>query len=259
MNIRIVVASHKDYWMPEDSQFLPMQVGANGKALIHENWQRDDTGDNISVKNGTFCELTGLYWAWKNLDADYVGLMHYRRYLAGRFSLGNRKKRLATQEQIQRKLEHVDVLLPKKRRYYIETGYMQYTHAHHEIDLLETKSILQERYPEYLPAWESTMASTSGHRFNLFVMERTLLNRYCEWLFDVLFELEKRLDITDYTGTSYRVFGLISERLLDIWLETNRISYTELPVVHLESQHWPRKALMFLRRKFCHKETAGIV
>ena len=78
MNIKILVAAHKQYWMPEDSVYLPLHVGAEGKADL--GYTKDNMGDNISAKNPNFCELTGLYWAWKNLEADYVGLVHYRRY-----------------------------------------------------------------------------------------------------------------------------------------------------------------------------------
>ena len=41
----------------------------------------DNTGENISEKNSMYCELTAQYWAWKNLNADYYGFFHYRRYL----------------------------------------------------------------------------------------------------------------------------------------------------------------------------------
>ena len=84
-------------------------------------------------------------------------------------------------------------------------------------------------------------------------MRRDLLNSYCEWLFAVLFELENRLDISDYSTNDRRVFGFVSERLLDVWLETNHVNCTELPVVNLESQHWPKKILSFLKRKFIGK------
>ena len=82
MSIKIIVAAHKKYWMPTDPVYLPVHVGAEGKAPI--GYMPDNTGDNISSKNPHFCELTGLYWAWKNLDADYLGLVHYRRYFTRR-------------------------------------------------------------------------------------------------------------------------------------------------------------------------------
>ena len=142
------------------------------------------------------------------------------------------------------------MILPKKRNYYIETGYSQYVHAHHEEDLLATRDILAERYPAYVAAFDRTLARTKGHRFNMFIMRRELLDRYCSWLFDVLFELEGRLDFSAYSDYDKRVFGFVSERLLDVWIETNGIAYRELPVLHMESQHWLKKGSAFLRRKF---------
>lgn len=82
MKIVMIVAAHKAYRMPEDPMYLPLHVGKAGKSL-ELGFQGDDTGDNISEKNPEYCELTGLYWAWKNLDADYIGLSHYRRYFRG--------------------------------------------------------------------------------------------------------------------------------------------------------------------------------
>lgn len=77
-DIKIIVASHKKYNMPENDMYLPLQVGSRGKEDL--GYARDDVGENISSKNQHFCELTGLYWAWKNLENDYIGLVHYRRY-----------------------------------------------------------------------------------------------------------------------------------------------------------------------------------
>ena len=92
MNIKILVAAHKQYWMPEDSVYLPLHVGAEGKPDL--GYTKDNTGENISAKNPNFCELTGLYWAWKNLEADYVGLVHYRRYLPVRKCGISKRKRI---------------------------------------------------------------------------------------------------------------------------------------------------------------------
>ena len=83
--VKIIVATHKKYEMPQDAMYLPLHVGAEGKTDQNGNpldlgYQKDNTGENISNKNAAYCELTGLYWAWKNLDTDYTGLAHYRRH-----------------------------------------------------------------------------------------------------------------------------------------------------------------------------------
>ena len=227
--------------MPEDACYLPLQVGAAGKDGF--GFRRDDEGENISARNANWCELTGLYWAWKNLKADAVGLVHYRRHFKGRDGI-------VTGAEIAALLEKTDVILPRKRNYFIETTRSQYVHAHHAEDLDVTQQILEERHPEYVRAFDAAMASTKGHRFNMFVMKRPQFDAYCAWLFDILFELERRLDISSYSPYDARVFGFVAERLLDVWLETNGICFSELPVLHLESQHWPRKVANFLRRKF---------
>lgn len=232
----ILVATHKPYRMPKEAEYLPVQVGSAGKPDL--GYQRDDTGENISSRNANFCELTGLYWAWKNLSCQYCGLVHYRRILKVEVS------------EIRRLLHEVDVLVPAPRRYFIETNYSQYVHAHHAQDLDVTREILSERHADYLAAYDVCMRRTYGHRFNMFVMRKDLMDDYCEWLFDVLFELERRLDISSYDPYSARVFGFVSERLLDVWLTTRGVAFRELPVANLESQNWPMKVIRFLKRKF---------
>ena len=233
---KIVIATHKSFNPPNDDICLPLHVGAIGKAKL--GFTTDDTGDNISAKNESFCELTGLYWAWKNLDADAIGLCHYRRFFK------------ASARRIAAMLETTDCILPKPRNYFIESTYSQYAHAHHAVDLDTTRDIIAERHPDCLAAFDATMKSTKGHRFNMLVMKRPLLDRYCAWLFDILFELEKRLDISAYSEYDRRVFGFVGERLLDVWIRANGIRCAELPVLHTESQHWPKKIFNFLRRKF---------
>ena len=249
MNIKIIVATHKAYWMPEDDIYLPVHVGAEGKD-IDLGFIKDNTGDNISAKNANFCELTGLYWAWKNLDADYIGLAHYRRHFSNGKLFSDKKARVISGEELEKKLSRCDILLPKPRNYWIETNYSQYAHAHHAIDLDTTREILAEKYPEYIQVWDSSMKQTVGHRFNMFIMKHDKLDAYCTWLFDILFELERRLDISAYSKNDARVFGFVSERLLDIWVETNGLSYEELPYVFMEKQNWFQKGSNFLKRKF---------
>ena len=251
MSIRIIVATNKPYHIAKDKMYLPIQVGAAQNVSI--GFRQDDEGENISLKNAHYCELTGLFWAWKNLDADYIGLCHYRRYLSSRkisrfFTC--KSQRILTLPEAEKLLIQAPILLPKKRSYWIETTYSQYVHAHYESDLVKTKAIIEDIYPEYKQAFDKVMSRRSGHHFNMFVMRRDLLERYCEWLFDILFELEKRVDISGYSTYNQRLFGFIGERLLDVWLAKESFPYLELPVVFMEKQHWPKKILNFLWRKF---------
>jgi len=100
-----------------------------------------------------------------------------------------------------------------------------------------------------MEAYKTAMDSTKGHKFNIFIMKKEVFDQYCTWIFDVLFKLEARLDISEYSKSNQRVFGYVSERLLDVWVNTNHISYTELPVVNMEKQYWVKKVYRFLLRK----------
>ena len=77
----------------------------------------------------------------------------------------------------------------------------------------------------------------------------TTFSRDSITMIDVLFELEKRLDISDYSAYDARVFGFVSERLLDIWIKTNKLTYINIPVEFMEKQNWLVKGAKFLKRK----------
>ena len=250
-DVKIVVATHKPYWMPTDKLYLPVRVGAEGKDDC--GYTPDNIGENISFKNENYCELTGLYWAWKNLSCEYLGLAHYRRHFTMLKGTKDRRDVLSL-DQARGLLSNVDVILPIKRNYWIETNYQQYVHAHHMEDLDETRKIISEKYPEYIEAYDKSMKKTTGHRFNMFIMKKELADAYCSWLFDILFELEKRLDISTYNDNDKRVFGFVAERLLDVWLDTNRVIYKDIPYIVLEKQNWIVKGLNFLLRKLNKKD-----
>lgn len=251
MDIKILVATHKQYWMPEDKIYLPIHVGRVEKADL--GYLGDDTGDNISAKNANYCELTGLYWAWKNLKCDYIGLCHYRRYFAHAVSGSDmEKKKLAILQRTdyEKLLKQYDVILPKQRNYFIETVRSQYEHAHNKNDLALTEQIVAELYPEYSEAFCKVMGGTKLHIFNMFVMKKEKLDEYCQWLFTILFELEKRIDISSYSQYEARVFGFLSERLLNVWLEKQKLKVKGIDVVFLEKIDWFDKGMKFLKRKF---------
>lgn len=247
MNVKkIYIAKHKPYADPGDGMYVPLQVGAAlGEPFCGA---RDDQGENISEKNRTFCELTGLYWMWKNADADVIGLVHYRRHFAVKRG-GNAWDRILTEPELDALLEKADVVLPKKRHYVIETNYSQYAHAHHEGDLRAAKEVILRRCPAYAHAFDQVMRRRSGHRFNMMIMRRERFDAYCGWLFPILFELEKRIDISGYDAYNRRVFGFIGERLLDVWLEHEKTACAEIPVIDIEPVNWVRKGGAFALRK----------
>jgi hypothetical protein len=79
--IIVAVATHKPYKMPDDPIYLPLHVGAELHPDVLPDMQGNNTGDNISALNASYSELTGLYWLWKNCDAQYKNLVHYRKLL----------------------------------------------------------------------------------------------------------------------------------------------------------------------------------
>ena len=249
MNVKIIIAAHKPYWMPQDDMYLPLHVGSAGKPSI--GFARDDSGDHISEKNPKFCELTGLYWAWKNLSADYIGLAHYRRHFSMR-SGETPEERVLSREQLEPVLLKTDVILPKKRHYYIETIYSHYAHTFDASHLDITREIISEKYPTYLINFDLQMKARSAHMFNMLIMKKEYLDQYCAWLFDILFELEKRIPTEHMSDFDARLFGRVSEVLLDVWLLHNQTPYREIGYVYMERIQWRKKIIGFLKAKFFH-------
>lgn len=250
MNIKILVATHKSYWMPDDDVYLPIHVGKAGQKDI--GFIGDDTGENISYKNANYCELTGMYWAWKNLQADYIGLCHYRRYFTNSNPRNCEKKKqtILSRSDWEGLLVEHPIIVPDKRKYYIETIRSHYNHSYHAKDLDMAEVIVKEKYPQYVVCFDDVMKRTWAHMFNMFVMRRDYFSDYCQWLFDVLQELENRTDISKYNAADARVYGYISELLLDVWLEANNLEVYEQNVAFLEPQNWLKKGGLFLKRKF---------
>lgn len=253
MDVKIIVATHKKYWMSDDKVYLPLHVGHAGKEDL--GYQGDDTGDNISQKNANYCELTGLYWAWKNLAAEYIGLCHYRRYFV-KTRWGKAQEAVFKKRDFEELLVQHPVLVPRKRCYYIETIRSHYNHSHYAKDLDMTEMVITELYPKYIVSFNNVMERTWAHMFNMLVMRRDLLDGYCRWLFHILSEVERRTDISHYDPVEARIYGYLSELLLDVWLETNNIPYAEVQVRFMERQNWVKKGGIFLKRKFWNGKRA---
>lgn len=250
--IKIVMACHRDdIVIPDNPLIVPVQVGTALADHRFKGMQHDDEGENISYKNPYYCELTAQYWAWKNLDADYYGLFHYRRYFSfsdehfrtNRFADAlfdsNDEKTLEriglSEHRMCEVIEGNDFILPERGRFVGKmTMREQYCRAlqHRPEDVQCVLDIIQERYPHMMDAANAYLDGSTGYFCNMFIMKREIFFDYCSWLFDILAEHERRRDFSDYSSAQYRVSGYLAERLLGIyftWLKgQGHYTYREL-------------------------------
>ena len=215
--VKICVAAHKPFDLSGSlpNGYFPLQVGAEGKAEL--GFTRDNTGDNISAKNSSYCELTGLYWMWKNVSADIVGLCHYRRYFSHRL-LDGKLHAMLTEEDIEKILEKNDIILPHPVDLGRKNVYEHYCAAHYEKDLQTTREAVVTLYPEYADSFDAVMQSHKTYQCNMYMARKELSDAYCQWLFDVLGYVEAHTDISEYDAVQKRIYGYLSERLLCVWV-----------------------------------------
>lgn len=218
---KIYVVTHKKYDnIAENDVYTPLFVGAKDKESY--GYLRDDTGDNISEKNQYYSELTGLYWIWKNSDADIVGLNHYRRLLVNGF-LGTGD--LLKKEQIERDLEENDVIVYKRRKVG-KSVYESFRLFVSKEDFLIFCELFEKFYPDYKETFNKVLKGKDLFPCSIFVSQKYWLDNYCSWLFPYLFELEKEI-YKDDQSEQKRVLGYIGEILLATYIEYNNFKTKE--------------------------------
>jgi len=253
MSVKVLIATHKDYIFPDDIIYHPILVGKSLSSLSW-NYLSDDDDINISEKNKSFCELTALYWAWKNdffKDVEYCGLVHYRRYFKGGLVFG--KNTILDKSEINKILNDCDLIVPKKRNYYIESVEKHYKNAHYKDDLDAIKLIIKEMTPEYIDAFDSIMTQKKLHLYNMFIMRKEFFYDYCSWLFPLLFKLEMQIDISNYSNYQRRVYGFLAERLFNVWVLHHKLNFKEIVTENIEEENLMHKAFGLLKRKMNKK------
>lgn len=205
--ITLYVVTHKDFLEKLVDRTI-IGVGSNKKIKGVDLY--DDTGNNISNKNKYYCELTALYWIWKNDLSDIVGLEHYRRqFLYGNYILNK--------SNVDILLKDNDIIVPHKVNL-VQSIYHNYVKQHDEKELLEVENIIQHKYPEYINAFNELKKTNKIYICNMFIAKKEFVNNYCQWLFDILFELEKRVDLSNKSDYQKRMLGFMSERLFNVYL-----------------------------------------
>lgn len=247
--------------VPNDPIYIPIFAGKNG---AHKSCEMvgDDSGENISSKNKYYSELTGIYWVWKNQQADIIGCCHYRRFFTikkepiphqikrlfyfpvrlyiKRFGLiytnnvSFFEKNILNKTEILDIFESYDAIFPQRRkfRYSVREHYRRY-HDLRDLDLIT--EILQEKCPEYLAAFETVMSGNRLYANNMFILREKDYNRFMEWWFEMLFEFEKRINKANYKGYQQRIMGFMAERLLTIWVYHQNFKVKELQIIYFKN------------------------
>ena len=245
-NIRMFVITHKFVPNIYGSERELLQVGAN-HIKTNINLKDSSKPDNIANKNAFYCELTGLYYIWKNVTCNIVSFEHYRRLFSKR-KIYFLKFPFINKKNISKILNSYGWILP--RRYLEDTTIEeQYAKNHFIDDLSVVRTILYENFPEYIATFDKVMKSNTMYYYNMFVTTKDNLNCYCEWLFKILNILENRIDYINRDTYQQRVFGFLSERLLNVYIEYNKFKVYECNVEFIQNT----KPIKNFMKKVCNK------
>lgn len=244
----IYIATHKQISIAVPDNYAILQVGAEGKPDF--GYLRDNTGDSISNKNINFCELTGLYWIWKNRSDEYKGLVHYRRFF-GKSNLSSKPEDIYSYRQLVTFLNKTDIVVP----------YIEYFHrnAKEEIQIscctpeiwAVFERVFKSVYPDYSAVFDEYFFHNKSVLFNMMFCTRELFDAYAEWLFTLLFKLEKAVDLDGCSDYQKRLYGFLSERLLNIWIMHNGLKMKNVPVVNTEMK--TAEELQLIRRRITNR------
>ena len=196
---------HNDY----ASYLIPLQVG---KSLTDQSISalQDNMGDNISSKNASFCELTGHYWIWKNVMAEWVGVCHYRRHFE-----------LTEQDITEIEGAGYDVVLPVPIVNIPNVSFI-YGKDHNPKDWNCMMDVLHQMYPEYYATAEMAFQDVYYYGYNMMIAQKKIFDSYCSWLFPLLFEIEKTNASVHQDRYQSRYIGFLAERLTSLFFIHNK-------------------------------------
>ena len=227
--MKVYVVTHKQFTEPPyDIIYEPLLVGANSNKAEYS--LKDNTGDNISSKNGDYCELTGQYWIWKNSKYEIVGLTHYRRYFF------DSKSNIITKKLVERLLNKYDIIIANKHyltksilRIYQESPLLPY--------LNEMLAILERDYPKYYLEFKKVLQRKVTYPYNMMICNKDIFDSYTMWLFEVLSKVENKINEKiekKIIEKVPRAYGYLSENLLITYIIVNNLNYKTLPVYNVE-------------------------
>lgn len=223
--LRIYVVSHKPCSIPSDDLMTPIHVGRAVSPYKDEMpWmQGDDTGDSISSKNGSYCEMTAHYWIWKNVrDTEYVGICHYRRFFAIDLSETNIKEVMAD----------ADVLLVEPS-WHIDSVYSYFAKFMGAENMTILSMVMRKRFPEYFKTLENICDGIKFYPFNMLLCRKGLFDDYCQWMFTILEECEKYIMPSPYTNAR-RALAYMAELLTGVYFIHRQLRIKTVPYYKIE-------------------------
>lgn len=223
-DISVFVATHVAFDLPtKESIYVPIQGGAELYPNKRFGYLLDNVGDNISLKKENYNELTSQFWAWKNNNSSIKGLCHYRRYLSKGGSIG---KNILTSEDIKHWLSKYDVLLPYPliHKGFTNREYIIQSNNVFESDLTELEKSIKKIHPDYFESYSEIMNRDYACYCNMLITKKNLFNEYSDWLFSILFETEKHIDLSGRNPSQIRLYGYLSELLLNVFLHHSKNS-----------------------------------
>lgn len=241
MDTRMYVITHKKAIIPDIDMYSSMLVGASTHKVEGQFDEMDNLGENISEKNQNYCELTGIYWIWKNSRVENVGICHYRRFFSHRFILGNKKYYLRGKE-IESLLNRYSVIIPKPRCYK-KTMLLSINYAPNMEDVKEMYQAVKSCSPDYIEDFIWYFNQNKSYLYNMCIMRKPDFDAYCEWLFPILSLVEEMHDMEKETDPyRKRLFGFLSERLIFVWLHHNVADkeIREMPVINTDESDLTR-------------------
>lgn len=257
--LKVVVAAHEPTWVPDEAAYVPVLAGAatlSDDAPVPEGWLRDDAGDNISSHHGSLGELCALYWAWKNLRADWLGLACGRRYLASNYHL-DRRRRVASADFLMHRLEGRGMVLPSEANHLVVTNATLFSREHDPLLLDVATDVLSEVDPACVGPWERSLRVPRGHQTGLFVMRRDLADEWCAWLFEVLLDVE-----ASFAGVAPEALGggalqALGGMLMDAWLDARGSRWVEVSSVRVDGRRRTPSQASYLEEHYRRRYGAG--
>jgi hypothetical protein len=245
--VQIFVAMHKPgARCLEDGVFVPIHVGraeyvrrmmADGRSGLDPDDPMadmigDDTGENISEKNPSYCEMTAHYWIWKNVkDTEYVGLCHYRRF----FGVD------VTEESIDSLMQDVDVILVEPS-YYVDSVFSYFAKFMGAENMTILSLVMKRRCPDFYETLEKICDGIKFYPFNMLLCRKPLFNEYCEWMFGILSECERYVKPAPYINAR-RALAYMAEMLTGVYFIHRQLRIKIVPYEKIEDD---QKVLMTL-------------